>query len=261
MSKTFRRISERFLFQHSYDLLFGGFMKTESLQQACFILFLATGLFSCTVTRTQQAELFWNQPDPANNITYMTPDSSLKFEYDTWNNGGKVQTVITNFSDSILIIDLKTSRFEVNGLSRAYGYPDWQYQESQFDMTAGDVNDYLTINPGSSRRIELFTLNAYINLNYDKPKVRKDDSLTYNVENSPLKVTNHVIYALGYNDWTAADHSFYLNKLYGWKKGNAQKPVAGSDKSRFYVRDQRASGGVLAAVSLSLILIFLISGG
>lgn len=222
---------------------------------------MVTLLSSCTITRNQQAEMTWTAPSGTDPISYISPDSSIVMEYTMWNENGSLETTVTNFSDSILIIDLKTSRFESNGFSRAYNNPDWMIAESKFDMTAGNVADYLFIDPRSSRTIKLFTLNAYLNLNYDKPNETKKDSLVYDFDASPLKATNHLIFAKGYSEWQSLDHSFYLNKITKWNKGEPVAMKNLGNKSRFYVQDKRVAGGILAVISLSLIVLFVVSGG
>lgn len=222
---------------------------------------ITTIMSSCSITRNQQAEFTWADPSGTLPISYMAPDSSILMEYDMWNNNGVIQTTITNYSDSTLIIDLKTSRFEVNGQSRAYNNPDWMIDESKFDMTAGIEQDYLLIDPKSSRKVKLFTLNSYLKLNYDTPRETRKDSILYDLNSTPLKATNHLIYAKGISSWQSFDHSFYLNKLTPWRKGNPIASAKAENKSRFYVTDKRVSGGVLALVSLSLIVLFVVSGG
>ena len=225
------------------------------------ILCVMTLISSCTITRNQQVEMTWNQPTGNSPISFVAADNSILMEYNMWNNNGILQTTVTNYTDSILIIDLKTSRFEVNGFSRAYNNPDWMVDETKFDMTAGDENDYILIDPKSSRTLTLFTLNAYLKLEYNTQKAPRKDSLFFDSNNSPLKATNHLIYAKGFSEWQSLDHSFHLNKITAWTKGNAVELNNNDKKSRFYVTDRRPSGGVLAIVSLSLIVLFVISGG
>lgn len=177
-----------------------------------FLLFSLSFIASCAPTRLFQLCTTTSEDATIVNEHIVFEDTNCKILYNFWEEGGEMEALIFNKTDSDIVFDLRKSFLVINNLSNAY-YPNLIGSKAG-NPCCSDMSE-ATIPPTSMVKlpeIKLLQSRFIICEISDHPKKKERQSIQFGLDNSPFVFYNILTYRTA-GQTNRIENHFYLSEI------------------------------------------------